>query len=115
LQQESDIWPSPARVQAAYGRSIQYTLGTLVSYVRHYGNKNLVLVLLGDHQPASIVSGQDPGHDVPITIVAKDPAVMRHISSWGWQDSMLPSPNAPVWRMDSFRDRFLSAFGHAAH
>jgi hypothetical protein len=24
---------------------------------------------------------------------------------------MLPDPQAPVWRMDTFRDRFLTAFG----
>ena len=24
---------------------------------------------------------------------------------------MLPGPDAPVWRMDAFRDRFLTAFG----
>jgi len=24
---------------------------------------------------------------------------------------MLPSPRAPVWPMDAFRDRFLTAFG----
>jgi hypothetical protein len=111
LPSEADIWPSPTRVKAAYGKSIEYTLGSLVSYVQHYGNKNTVLVLLGDHQPATIVSGPNASHDVPITVVAKDPAVMRRISSWGWQSGMLPSPNAPVWRMDSFRDRFLSAFG----
>jgi hypothetical protein len=111
LPSEADIWPSPTRVKAAYGKSIEYTLGSLVSYVQHYGNKNTVLVLLGDHQPATIVSGPNASHDVPITVVAKDTAVMRRISSWGWQSGMLPSPNAPVWRMDSFRDRFLSAFG----
>jgi hypothetical protein len=111
LPSESDIWPSPTRVKAAYGKSIEYSLGALVSYVEHYGNKNLVLVLLGDHQPATIVSGQNASHDVPITIIAKDPAVIRHISGWHWQSGMHPSPNAPVWRMDSFRDRFLSAFG----
>ncbi len=111
LPSEEEIWPSPSRVKAAYGKSIEYTLSTLISYVQRYGNKNTVLVLLGDHQPATIVSGSDAGHDVPITIVAKDPAVMKRISGWDWQSGMLPSPNAPVWRMDSFRDRFLSAFG----
>lgn len=111
LPSEGDIWPSPTRVKAAYGKSIEYSLGSLVSYVQHYGNKNTVLVLLGDHQPATIVSGTGASHDVPITVVAKDPAVMRRISGWGWRSGMLPSPNAPVWRMDSFRDRFLSAFG----
>ena len=70
-----------------------------------------MLVLVGDHQPASIVTGPDASHDVPITIIARDPAVMARTSAWGWDDGMLPSPDAPVWRMDEFRDRFLTAFG----
>ncbi len=72
---------------------------------------NLVLVVLGDHQPATIVSGEGANHDVPISIIAHDPAVLAQISSWGWQDGMLPGPQAPVWRMDTFRDRFLTAYG----
>jgi hypothetical protein len=79
--------------------------------VETFHDNNLVLVLLGDHQPATIVSGSGASHDVPITIIAHDPNVMSQISSWGWQDGMLPSPKAPVWPMDSFRDRFLTAFG----
>ena len=49
--------------------------------------------------------------DVPITIVAHDPAVLDRISGWGWQDGLKPGPKAPVWRMDTFRDRFLTAYG----
>ena len=48
---------------------------------------------------------------MPITIVAKDPKVLEQIDSWGWQDGLNPAPVAPVWRMDAFRDRFLTAFG----
>jgi hypothetical protein len=48
---------------------------------------------------------------VPVTIVAKDPAVLDRISGWGWQHGLNPGPQAPVWRMDAFRDRFLTAFG----
>jgi hypothetical protein len=79
--------------------------------VETYGDNNLVLVLLGDHQPASMITGQTANRDVPITIVAHDPAVLDRISGWGWQDGLIPSPQAPVWRMDAFRDRFLTAFG----
>ena len=43
-------------------------------------DKDLVLVLLGDHQPASIVSGDRAGHDVPVTVVAHDPAVLDRIA-----------------------------------
>jgi hypothetical protein len=110
-QSPKAVWRHASQVQAAYGQSIQYSLNTLVSFVQNLHDNNLVLVLLGDHQPATIVSGSNPGHDAPITIVAHDPRVMNQIASWGWQDGMLPSPSAPVWPMDAFRNRFLTAFG----
>jgi hypothetical protein len=104
------VWSSSAQVRAAYGQSIQYSLNSLVSFVQNAHDNNLVLVVLGDHQPATIVSGANATHNVPISIIAHDPAVLDRISSWGWQDGLLPSPDAPVWRMDSFRDRFLRAY-----
>ncbi len=104
------VWRHPADVRAAYGRSVEYTLATLVSFVRHSRDRNLVLVVLGDHQPATIVSGEGASHDVPVTVIAHDPAVLRRISGWGWHPGLNPGADAPVWRMDAFRDRFLSAF-----
>jgi hypothetical protein len=112
---ESALPPEPlrrdgSRVKADYGRSVEYSLNSVLSYVETYGDENLVLVFLGDHQPAPVVTGADAGHDVPITIVAKDPKVLDQVSGWGWQDGLNPSPAAPVWPMESFRDRFLAAF-----
>ena len=60
--------------------------------MRRYGDDNTVLVVLGDHQPATLVTGQGAGHDVPISVIAHDPKVMDQIAGWGWQDGMLPSP-----------------------
>lgn len=111
LPSETDIWPSPQRVRAAYGRSIEYSLNALVSFMTTYGDDDLVLVLLGDHQPATIVSGENAGRDVPIAIVSRDPAVLDRISGWRWNPGLRPEPGAPVWRMDVFRDRFVAAYG----
>ena len=94
-----------------YSQSIMYTLRALFSFVARYGDKNLVLVVLGDHQPSRVVTGRRPGHDVPISVIALDPAVLSRIDSWGWVDGIRPDANAPVWRMSAFRDRFLAAFG----
>jgi hypothetical protein len=104
------VWKNSARVRTEYRRSIEYSLNTLISYVETYGDDNLVLVFLGDHQPMRIVTGPGASHDVPITIVARDRAVMDRTAGWGWQDGLKPGPQAPVWRMDAFRDRFLTAF-----
>ncbi|MET7718393.1 sulfatase [Streptomyces sp. NPDC005407] len=106
-----EVWKDPKKVRTEYRRSIEYSLNSLISYVEKYGDDNTVLVFLGDHQPAPIVTGEDASRDVPIAIVAHDPAVMDQISGWGWQDGLKPGPKAPVWRMDTFRDRFLTAYG----
>ena len=99
------------RVRADYQRSIEYSLNTLLSYVQTYGDDDLVMIFLGDHQPSPIVTGQGASRDVPITIVARDRKVLDRVAAWGWHPGLRPAPNAPVWRMDTFRDRFLTAFG----
>jgi phosphatidylglycerophosphate synthase len=104
------FWITPTRVRAAYARSVQYSLSTLVSFVQHYGNRNLVLIAVGDEQPLPIVSGEGASHDVPISVIAHDPAVLNRIAGWGWRDGWRPAPQAPVWPMNAFRDRFLGAF-----
>ncbi len=109
-QPASVVWQDPARVQQAYAQSIRYSLGAMFAFLHNSTDPNLVLVVLGDHQPATIVSGRGADHDVPISVIAKDPAVFRSIAGWHWQNGILPAPDAPVWPMSAFRDRFLAAF-----
>jgi hypothetical protein len=107
----SALWPNAKKVQTTYGESIQYSLTALISWVTQLHDNNLVLIMLGDHQPATIVSGANATHEVPISIIAHDPEVFSQISSWNWQDGLRPSPTAPLEQMDAFRDRFLTAYG----
>ena len=105
------IWAKggPA-VRTAYRRSLEYSWRSLISWVETYGDDDLVLVVLGDHEAAPLLTGPGAGRDVPITVVARDPAVGRQVEAWGWDAGLTPRPGAPVWRMDAFRDRFLAAF-----
>ena len=109
-QASADVWPDEQRVRAAYAQSMEYSLGATLSFLETYDPPNLVLVLVGDHQPSRIVSGPAADSDVPITILSNDPAVFEQIQEWGWDAGFRPSPDAPVWRMDAFRDRFVAAF-----
>ena len=111
-QDPKAVWgdPYPEQVRAAYAESIRYSLGAVVSFVRAYGDDDLVVILLGDHQPAAAVTGPGADRDVPISVIARDPRVLDRIAGWRWQEGLLPGPDAPVWRMDSFRDRFLEAY-----
>ncbi|MGP4001486.1 sulfatase [Streptomyces sp. 8N706] len=106
-----EVWKDRDQVRTEYRRAIEYSVNSLTSYVEKYGDDDTVLVFLGDHQPVPTVVGNHASRDVPIAIVAHDRAVLDRISGWGWEDGLKPGPKAPVWPMDTFRDRFLTAYG----
>jgi hypothetical protein len=107
----NEVWSNTTRGRAEYRRSIEYSLNSIISYVENYGGDDLVMVFLGDHQPAPVVTGDNASRDVPITIIAKDRSMIDRIGAWNWQTGLKPGPDAPVWKMSEFRDRFLHAYG----
>ncbi|MFF2127586.1 sulfatase-like hydrolase/transferase [Streptomyces olivochromogenes] len=106
-----DIITDSTKSKQEYGKSIQYSVSSLINYLVKYGNKNTVLIFLGDHQPIARVSGNHASRDVPVSIVAKDPKVLDKIADWNWADGLQPKQDTPVWKMNAFRDRFLTAYG----
>jgi phosphatidylglycerophosphate synthase len=110
----STVWRNANTVRQFFGRSIQYSLDALTSWVTELNDPNLVLIMLGDEQPGSPISSPGASHKVPISIIAHDPSVFRQIASWHWQDGLLPGPSAPLELMDAFRNQFLDAFSTAS-
>ncbi|MEU2300133.1 CDP-alcohol phosphatidyltransferase [Streptomyces antibioticus] len=110
-----DVIADSTKSREEYGKSVQYSVTALTEWLERYGTDDTVLVFLGDHQPISRVSGQNASRDVPISIVAKDPKVLDKIAGWNWTDGLKPAHDAPVWKMSSFRDRFLTAYGSTPH
>jgi phosphatidylglycerophosphate synthase len=104
------VWQSNSTVRQFYGQSIQYSLTALTSWVKEVNDPNLVLIMYGDHQPHTAVSGAGANHNVPISIITRSPSVLKQISSWNWQQGLLPGPGAPLKPMDAFRNQFLNAF-----
>ncbi|MFF9284531.1 LTA synthase family protein [Streptomyces griseosporeus] len=110
-----DIVTDAQRSKEEYGKTIQYSVTSLTQWLTRYGTDDTVLVFLGDHQPIARVSGNHASRDVPVAIVAKDPKVLEKIAGWKWTDGLRPAHDAPVWKMDAFRDRFLTAYGSTPH
>jgi phosphatidylglycerophosphate synthase len=108
------VWRNANNVRQWYGRSIQYSMNVLTSWVTELNDPNLVLILLGDHQPHTIVSGPGADHEVPISIIARDPSVFKQIAPWHWQNGLLPGSQAPLEPMDAFRNQFLHTFSTAS-
>ncbi len=52
---------------------------------------NTVVIMVGDHQPAPVVTGPDAGRDVPITILTGDPRIVDRIQGWSGHPGCDPS------------------------
>jgi hypothetical protein len=105
-----EVWQEPARIREQFRSSIDYAINNLASYAINFGDDNLVMIILGDHQPAPLVAGELSNNEVPVHIIARDPAVMAALADWQWTPSLLPATDAPVWRMDELRGRLIDAF-----
>ncbi len=104
------VWQNTEQIKAQYRKSIEYSLATIVSYALTYADDNLVMLVLGDHQPMPFVTGESESHEVLVHLISRDPGVMAAVQSWNWTVGMLPANDAPVWGMDTLRDRFIAAF-----
>lgn len=104
------VWQDSRRIREQYRKSIEYALANIVAYAMTYGDDNLVMLVLGDHQPAPFVTDESENHDVLVHLISRDPKVIQAVQDWRWSDGMLPEDHAPAWGMDQLRDRLIDAF-----
>jgi hypothetical protein len=105
-----DVWRDPKRIGEYYALSVNYTLDTLASYVATFGRDNMLMIVLGDHQPMSFIAGEDASHEVPVHIIARNQALLAAFDQNTWTPGMEPSRDSPSWSMDTIRKRLLEAF-----
>jgi hypothetical protein len=103
------VWRDPERVRHQYTLAIDYVLGVLASYAATFVDARTLMIVVGDHQPAPLITGEDAGRDVPIHVIAGDPALLGPFAHWGLAAGMRPV-GAPLGRMDRFRDWLLATF-----
>jgi hypothetical protein len=104
------VWREPEHVREQYILAIDYVLNVLASYAPRFVDERMLLIVVGDHQPAPIITGEGASRDVPIHVISRDPALIEPFLAWGFSQGMRPGASAPVRRMDEFRDFFLDAF-----
>jgi hypothetical protein len=104
------VWTDAETIRAQYIRSIDYVLQTLAAYVAKHTNDDMLMIVVGDHQPIPFVAGDTSRPDVPVHIIARDRSVLAAMEDWGWTSGMTPGPAAPTWPMEALRGRLLATF-----
>lgn len=107
------VWADRDLLMSQYRDSVEYVINTLVSYINEYGDDDLVVLIMGDHQPMPLIADGASVPDVMVHVISSDADVMAAVADWQWTPGMLPADNAPVWPMDEVRNRFVQTFSPA--
>ncbi len=86
----------------------------MIGYAERYVDARTLLIVIGDHQPAPLITGDDASRAVPVHVISRDPALVQPFLDWGFEAGALPDTNQPVRGMDTFRDWFVRAFSEPA-
>ena len=97
----------------SYVNALSYTYQSLGGYLRLRGDRDFVVIVLGDHQPAAAVSGEGARWDVPVHVIASRPLVLERLRARGFVDGLTPLPE-PIAPMHRLLDTFLGAFAPSA-
>jgi hypothetical protein len=107
--------PEWTNLTAAYADSLAYTFEYLAGYLRERPDEDLVLVLVGDHQPAASVTGVGARWDVPVHVITSRPRIADKLVSNGFVDGVaLEAMAAPLTDMPGLTRILLRAFDSSA-
>ncbi len=104
------VWQDNDRIRLQYRLSIEYALQTLASFIENYGNKNTVILALGDHQPAPLVTGADNNRDVPVHFISADTEIIESINDWQWTTGLIPDDENSVMPMSELKNQWIKTF-----
>jgi hypothetical protein len=106
--------PDWTNLGAPYGESFAYTLRFVAGYLRAHAATDIVLVLVGDHQPPAGVTGPGARWDVPVHVIASRPDVLIPLLDSGFVPGVeLAARHPAVGSMRDLTGLLLNAFNSA--
>jgi hypothetical protein len=111
LDRAWSAWPDWTNLGPSYLEAIEYALSNIGGYLRLRADRDFVMVLVGDHQPPALVSGEGASWDVPVHVIANRPAVLDRLTRHHQFTNTLQPGDQAVARMDTLLPILLDAFG----
>ena len=109
-EQPEVLWLDTERVREHYALAIDYALNAMTGYAERYVDENTLLIALGDHQPAPLITGDGASWEVPVHVISGDPDLLTPFLEWGFIRGAMPSRAYRDRGMDYFRHWFVHAY-----
>lgn len=101
--------PDLTNLSAEYLHAMSYEFLTFAGYLRERPADELMMILVGDHQPPAAVSGKDAPWTVPVHIVTSHGHVVERLLEAGFRPGLTPERPA-LGEMHELVPVLLSAF-----
>ncbi|WP_447895419.1 alkaline phosphatase [Vreelandella sp. GE22] len=110
------LWQDLERIRDHYGWSVDYSVKTTGRFAERVVDDDTLLIVLGDHQPAPLITGEEASAAVPVHVFSKDPALLDAFRARGFIDGTLPPLDDPhsAPRMSELRHWLQEDFGAPA-
>ncbi len=104
--------PEWTDMRDAYVGALDYTFRYWAGYLRRRPDADFVLILIGDHQPASSVSGEGARWDVPVHVISKRRDIVDALLRDGFVEGFTPAQKS-IGPMHTLAPMLLADFGGA--
>jgi hypothetical protein len=100
---------------AGYAAAMEYQLEVAADYaVRFLDGRRALIVVVGDHQPYSGITGRGKTRSVPIHIWSREPELLGPFLRRGYTPGLVPRQGPPHAGLESFWPAFLEDFSPTA-
>lgn len=95
-----------------YGNAVEYAYRVIAGYLRWHADRDFVMILLGDHEPPALVSGNGASWDVPVHVIASRASdrgrILERLRAHGFVEGLTPGP-ASLMHMNAMLPVLLEA------
>ena len=83
--------PDYMNLGPAYADAVSYAYETFAGYVRQRAGRDYVMILIGDHQPPALVSGEGAPWDVPMHVITNRREILDSLVASGFVRGLTPT------------------------
>jgi hypothetical protein len=97
----------------AYTEMIQYNFRWLTGYLEQPHERDFVMLVLGDHQPTSNITGEGASWDVPVHLISSKAGLLQRFESLGFTKGLMPQ-RAAIATLPALTTILLKGFSDEA-
>ncbi|TVQ35876.1 MAG: alkaline phosphatase, partial [Wenzhouxiangella sp.] len=106
------LWMNPDRLRHNFAEKIAYSLDVTFDWARLQLPDDALLIVLGDHQPASIITGRAAPAEVPVHVISHDPAALDGFRQRHFADGLMIESEGDAADMAHLRHWLREDFGN---